>query len=104
MGKARRRDGGARAVKKAKDGTSLDGHRAHQFHLVRSERERRMPPELRQRRDTLEMAVIRHREKKVKMSEDAYYEALETLLLKLARLYEEESGRVKPASTPNATP
>jgi hypothetical protein len=95
---------GARAVKKAKDGTSLDGHRAHQFHLVRSEQERRMPPELRQRRDTLEMAVIRHREKKVKMSEDAYYEALETLLLKLARLYEEESGRVKPASTPNATP
>lgn len=95
---------GARAIKKAKDGTSLDGHRAHQFHLIRSEQERRMPPELRQRRDALEMAVIRHREKKDKMSEDAYYTELEGLLLKLARLYEEESGRAKPAAPIKAEP
>ncbi len=83
---------GIRAVKKAKDGTSLDGHRAHQFHLVRSEREQRMPAEVRDRRDRLELEVIRHREAKAKMSEDEYYARLEELLLKLARLYREAEG------------
>lgn len=95
---------GSRAIKKSKDGTSLDGHRAHQFHLVRSEQEKRMPPELRQRRDALEMAVIRHREKKAKMSEDAYYAQLEVLLLKLARLYEEEAGRADSAAPVKPAP
>lgn len=82
---------GIRAVKKAKDGTSRDGNRAHQFHLIRSEQEKRMSPELRARRDRLELEVIRHRETKARMSEDAYYAKLEELLLKLARLYAEES-------------
>ncbi|MGH7201601.1 MAG: hypothetical protein ACREJB_13410, partial [Planctomycetaceae bacterium] len=36
-------------------GASPDGHRAHQWHLVPSEDERRMPPDLRRRRDELEL-------------------------------------------------
>jgi hypothetical protein len=87
---------GIRAVKKAKDGTSLDGARAHQFHLLRSEQERRMPPELRARRDRIELEVVRLRESREKLSEDDYYARLEPLLLKLARLYR-EAASLEPA-------
>ena len=82
---------GIRAVKKAKDGASRDGNRAHQFHLIRSEQEKRMSPERRARRDRLELEVIRHRENKKQMPEDQYYARLEELLLRLARLYREDS-------------
>ena len=88
---------GIRAVKKAKDGTSLDGARAHQFHLIRSEQERRMPLELRTRRDQIELEVVKLRETKKTLSEDEYYARLEPLLLKLARLYR-EAAAMAPAS------
>jgi hypothetical protein len=79
---------GIRAVKKAKDGTTHDGHRAHQFVLVRSEQERRIPPELLAERNRLELAVTQLREQKQQISEQAYYDQLEQLLLDLARLQE----------------
>ena len=79
---------GVRAVKSAKDGAALDGFRAHQFHLIRSEAERKLSEETRARRDTLEFSISKLREAKRALPEEVYYEKLEVLLLELARLYE----------------
>lgn len=78
---------GVRAVKKPAGGGSVDGLRAHQIHLVRSEQEQRMPTELRARRDELELAIARLREAKETLPRDEYYRRLENLMLELARLY-----------------
>jgi hypothetical protein len=78
---------GVRAVKKPQKGAA-DGMRAHQLHLVRSERERRLSPETRTRRDEVEGAIAKLRDSKDKMKADDYYQQLEPLLLEMARLYE----------------
>jgi hypothetical protein len=85
---------GIRAVKKAADGAALDGLRAHQFHLVRSEQERKLSPETRARRDELELGIARLRESKSQMTEDEYYQQLEKLLIEVARVYDQSP--VKP--------
>ena len=79
---------GIRAVKKPAQGASLDGLRAHQFNLIRSEAERLLSPALRSRRNELELAVMQLRESKESMPVDEYYNQLEKLLLDLAHLYE----------------
>lgn len=95
---------GVRAVKRPEGEAAVDGHRAHQFHLVRSREEEKLPPEQRRRRDELELSVIRLRERKSDLHADEYYARLETLLLELAEIYEEatsgETGKdgVVPAS------
>jgi len=78
---------GVRAVKKPAGGGSVDGLRAHQIHLVRSEQEQKMPPDLRVRRDELEMAIARLRELKTGLTEEEYYRRLEVLMRELAQLY-----------------
>ncbi|MBI3876748.1 MAG: hypothetical protein HY300_12495 [Verrucomicrobia bacterium] len=80
---------GVRAVKRATDNAALDGLRAHQFHLIRSAAERQMPAELRMRRDALELEVAKLRDAKPTMPEADYYKRLETVLLELAKLYEQ---------------
>ena len=89
---------GTRATKRAKDGASLDGHRAHQIHLIKSDRERKLPPDLRRRRDQIELSIAALRDQKEKLAEDAYYRRLEDLMIELARLYRDAEG--KPASGP----
>ncbi len=79
---------GVRAVKKAADGAELDGLRAHQLHLIPSPSERTLSPELVERRNALEIQLEDLRAKKAEFSEDEYYNRLEALLLKLARIYE----------------
>jgi len=79
---------GVRATQRAKDGASLDGTRAHQFHLIAGDREKLLPPAVRQRRDALELAIAKLRDEKSKLKEDEYYARLEKLMLELARLYE----------------
>jgi hypothetical protein len=79
---------GVRATKQAKEGASLDGTRANQFHLVRSAAEQQLTPEARAQRDELERAVAKLRETKPRMTEEAYFQALEQLLVRLAALYE----------------
>lgn len=81
---------GVRAVKRAKDGAVVDGVRAHQWHLVPSDRERAIPLPLRQKRDELEQSIASLREQKSRLGEDEYYARLEKLMLELARLYEEK--------------
>ena len=78
---------GVRATKRARDGASLDGTRAHQLHLVRSAAERELPAELRAKRDELEVQVAAMRDAKAKIPEDEYYRRLEKLLLELAAIY-----------------
>jgi hypothetical protein len=64
----------------------VDGLRANQFVLVRSDEERKLSPEVRARRDELEVAVSKLRDRKGKLSEDDYYRQLEPLVLELAKL------------------
>jgi hypothetical protein len=80
---------GIRAIKRARDGAALDGLRAHQFHLVRSDSEQKMEPELRAKRDGLELRIARLRESKAGLPEDEYYRMLEPLLVELAKLYQQ---------------
>ena len=80
-------------MKKAASGAALDGLRAHQFHLVRSEQERKLSPETRARRDELELGIARLRESKSQLPEDDYYQQLEKLLLEVARLYDQNPGK-----------
>jgi hypothetical protein len=80
---------GVRAVKKAAEGALVDGRRAHQFHLVRSDAEKRLPAAIRARRNELELEVFKLRDDKAAFPKEEYDRKLEELLLQMARLYEE---------------
>jgi len=90
---------GVRATRKAKNGAAADGLRAHQLHLIPSDRERRMPAEARRRRDALERELDALRGQKSALPEDEYYARLEPLMVELARLY--RSANVDPPSRPS---
>jgi hypothetical protein len=79
---------GVRATKTAANGKSVDGVRAQQLMLVRSETEQELSPEVRARRDELEKKLSELRARKSGMNEDDYYIQLESILLETARLYE----------------
>jgi hypothetical protein len=78
---------GIRATQRARNGASLDGTRAHQLHLIASDREKQLPAEVRTRRDELELAIAKLRDEKSQLKEDEYYNRLEKLMVELARLY-----------------
>lgn len=78
---------GVRAIRTAKDGATPDGLRANQLCLIRSDREKRLSPEVRARRDALELQIAALRTRKSQIPEDAYYQQLELLLVDLAKLY-----------------
>jgi hypothetical protein len=78
---------GVRATRRAKDGASADGLRAHQIHLIPSDRERQLPLVVRKRRDELELALAVLRDQKERLGEAAYYQKVEGVLVELARLY-----------------
>ncbi|MGE5294157.1 MAG: hypothetical protein ACM3VT_04960 [Solirubrobacterales bacterium] len=80
---------GIRPVQKARDDVSLDGYRAHQFHLVDSPTEAAMPAELRTRRDQLEIQIMELRDSRAKYSEVDYFSKLEPLVREIARIYEQ---------------
>jgi hypothetical protein len=83
---------GVRPAKEAEEGAKVDGFRAHQFHFVPSAEEARLSPEMRRRRDDLEMALEELRKKKEKIPEAEYMAQLEKIALELSRLYR-DSGR-----------
>jgi hypothetical protein len=85
---------GVRAVKKARDGASVDGPLAQQFVLLPSAEEQKLSPTLRAQRDKLELAVSRLRDQKATLAEDDYYARLEAILLPLAKLYPQPAGSV----------
>lgn len=86
---------GVRAVKSAKDGATVDGLRAAQFHLVKSPREEQLPAAVRARRDQLEQELAAIRRRKGELPETEYLALLEPLLVELSMLYE---GANKPGS------
>ena len=79
---------GVRAVKTAANGKSVDGVRAQQMMLVRSQVEQELSPEVRAQRDELENHLSDLRSRKGGMKEDDYYKQLENILIETARLYE----------------
>lgn len=79
---------GVRATRRAKDGSPLDGIRAHQLHLLPSAAEREMPADARRRRNELELAVSELRNEKEKLGLDVYYARLEKLMAELAHVYQ----------------
>lgn len=83
---------GLRATRSARDGAPLDGPRAHQWHLVLSPSEQVMSPDVRAKRDQLELAIESLRSKKAVMPEAEYYVQLEKLLLELAKIYHPSPG------------
>ena len=81
---------GTRAVRQAKEGTTLDGQLAHQLHLVPNAQEAEMPPDIRRRRDALERQIRDLRQSRDETTNpDDYYAKIEPLMVELARLYEE---------------
>ena len=80
---------GIRPVQKARDDAALDGYRAHQLHLLYSEGETAMPPELRTRRDWLELQVMELRDKRATLWDGDYFDKLEPLLREIAQIYEQ---------------
>lgn len=89
---------GVRAIKSAKKGATVDGARAHQLHLVLSPTEQALSSETRATRDALELSVADLRNRKSELGEMDYYQELEILLLKLARVYRSNgSAEVEPA-------
>jgi hypothetical protein len=86
---------GVRVVKKSTDRRAPDGLRAHQIHLVPSAAERALSPEVRAERDAIEKELAQLREVKSSMPEEMYFSQLESLLLKLARLYQKQVSTVE---------
>lgn len=86
---------GVRAVKLAKSGAAVDGLRANQLYLVRSPVEETLSPELKLRRDDLELRLAKLRTSKGKISEEKYLQQIEPLLIELARLYESAASGVR---------
>jgi hypothetical protein len=91
---------GVRAVQTPANGKSVDGVRAHQFHLVRSEAEQELSPAAREHRDELERRLSQLRSRKEAMQEDEYYHQLEAILVELARLYQNDKGKSEPSPLP----
>jgi hypothetical protein len=83
---------GTRAIKRAKDGAAPDGLRAHQFNLIRSPQDQQLSPAQRARRDELELAVNRLRDKKDKLAVDDYYRQLEAVLVELAKVSAQQTA------------
>jgi hypothetical protein len=90
---------GVRAVKAPSEGQQVDGRRAQQWRLVPNEAEERLSPELRQKRDELELAIFALRDRQAELGDDEYFRQLETLALAMAALDAEleAAGQPPPA-------
>ena len=86
---------GIRPVQSAADGADLDGYRAGQFHLLRSDADMKIPPALRAERDRLELEVMELRDAKETFSEEEYFSKLQSLLIQIARIYEQADNTPK---------
>jgi hypothetical protein len=74
-------------IKKPAGNASVDGARAHQFHLVLSQAEQGLLPDVRAKRDALELDIVRLRASKSQRPASEYYRELEKLLIQLADTY-----------------
>lgn len=86
---------GLRPIRQPKDGKTVDGRRAHQVHLTPSPAEQQLTPELRARRDALELRLFELRDRKASMEASEYLVQLEALLLELAALYRDAEAATR---------
>lgn len=87
---------GLEPVAGPKSASPTDGPRAHQRHLVPNAREASLPPEVRRRRDALELQLLELRARKSALPEEEYYERLESILIELARVSRSSTPAAKP--------
>lgn len=80
---------GVRAVKRAQNAKEVDGRRARQLALIRSDIEKGLSPEVREKRDALELELEKLRDLKPTLDATDYFQRLEKVLLALAELYRE---------------
>ncbi len=79
---------------KAKDANKkTDGRLARRWHLIRSDEERRLSTAQRQRRDELELRLEEITQHRDRYEEAEYLRQLESVLIPLARLYQEVDDR-----------
>jgi hypothetical protein len=79
---------GDRVVDSAETPELIDGRNAARWHFVRSDEERRLTSEQRERRDTLEGQLEDLRKLKSSLPEDEYLTRLENIAVKLSEIYE----------------
>jgi hypothetical protein len=90
---------GIRVTKRAKGGEDPDGFHAHQIALIPSELEKKLTPEQRLQRDSLEEELENLRKRKNDLDEDEYYAALEGILQQLSDIYLSNDGdKTNPSS------
>lgn len=82
---------GDRIVENAETPELIDGRNAARWHFVRSDEERHLTAEQREKRDALETQLEALRKKKSSLPEEEYLEQLETVALQLAEIYEAAS-------------
>ena len=80
---------GIQPVKKAEEDAAIDGYRAHQIHIVKSDFENKIPLQLRDKRDELELEVYKLRQTKDSnsISQDEYFTKLEKVLTEIGTIY-----------------
>jgi len=79
---------GTRVTRQAKDGAEADGLRANQFFLDRKSVNAQLSTAQLQQRNQLESELEQLRRRRRNLTETEYYQELEQLMLRLARLYE----------------
>jgi hypothetical protein len=79
---------GDRVVENAENPELIDGRIAARWHFVRSDEERRLSQEQREKRDALEAQLEQLREQKSSLPEEEYLEQLEVIAVQLAEIYE----------------
>ena len=79
---------GDRVVDNAENPDVIDGRSAARWHFIRSDEERRLSPEQREKRDALEGQLEDLRKLKNSLPEDEYLTLLENIAVKLSEIYE----------------
>ncbi len=79
---------GLTAIAQPTDGHPLDGRKGHQWHLVPNATDAKLSPEVRAKRNELELAIENLRDQKETLPQDEYLSELERLLVELAELNE----------------
>lgn len=80
---------GVRPVRAAQDDAPLDGRLAARTVLIPGDVDRDFTPQQLAQRAEIEQQIDRLRDRKAELDEEAYYDQLESLVIQLARLYEE---------------
>ena len=91
---------GVRPAKKPEEAANVDGFRAHQIHFIYSEEEAKLPPEIRQRRNELELKLEQARARKQQLKEDEYLAEIEPIILELSRLYRDAASNAASDKAP----